>query len=356
METAPLSLEMIGEMVLPNTVTYKRTFVGGLSGLDYDPKTGEWVLISEDRATLGPARFYNAKLSYDKNGVHDLSITGMVALKQKDGSPFPSFRHYDLHHEGIVPDFESIRVDPSDGSIWYTSEGNRTLGFNPQIYHASKKGAFLNSFKVPDAFLIHKKPDLGIRKNQALEASSWTPDGQFFWTALEGPLLQDGPAPNAQESGFTRLTQYTRKGTIVGEYVYPLSSVPEHDTQNILDQNGVVEMLAINAHQFLVLERANLHETHAPEHYSCRIYQIDTSVATNIHPSASLLDASFIPVSKKLVLNLDTLDLKQIGNFEGIAFGPTLSDGHRSLVLVSNNTFNSKGLTQFFVFEVTQNK
>ena len=41
-----------------------------------------------------------------------------------------------------------------------------------------------------------------------------------------------------------------------------------------------------------------------------------------------------------------------LDNVEGIIFGPRLRDGHRSLVLVSDNNFAASQFTQFLLFEV----
>ncbi len=43
---------------------------------------------------------------------------------------------------------------------------------------------------------------------------------------------------------------------------------------------------------------------------------------------------------------------RDIFNVEGVTFGPTLANGRRSLVLVTDNNFNAKEKTQFLLFEV----
>jgi hypothetical protein len=41
-----------------------------------------------------------------------------------------------------------------------------------------------------------------------------------------------------------------------------------------------------------------------------------------------------------------------VDNVEGICFGPVLPNGHRTLVLVSDNNFIELEKTQFFLFEI----
>ena len=41
-----------------------------------------------------------------------------------------------------------------------------------------------------------------------------------------------------------------------------------------------------------------------------------------------------------------------VDNVEGITFGPTLPNGHRTLLLVADNNFAVFEKTQFFLFEI----
>jgi len=54
---------------------------------------------------------------------------------------------------------------------------------------------------------------------------------------------------------------------------------------------------------------------------------------------------------KTLLLDLDALGLP-LDNIEGMAFGPDLPDGRRSLLLVSDNNFSPAAFTQFLLFAV----
>jgi len=56
-------------------------------------------------------------------------------------------------------------------------------------------------------------------------------------------------------------------------------------------------------------------------------------------------------VKKKLLLNMDDLKI-YTDNIEGVTFGPTLSNGHRSLIFVSDNNFASFQKTQLLLFEI----
>ena len=58
-------------------------------------------------------------------------------------------------------------------------------------------------------------------------------------------------------------------------------------------------------------------------------------------------------MSKELLLNLDALGIP-LDNVEGMAFGPDLADGRRSLVLVSDNNFAPAQFTQFLLFAFSE--
>jgi hypothetical protein len=55
------------------------------------------------------------------------------------------------------------------------------------------------------------------------------------------------------------------------------------------------------------------------------------------------------PAQKTLLFDLDTLGIP-LDNVEGMTLGPTLPDGRRALVLVSDNNFATSQFTQFLLF------
>ena len=76
------------------------------------------------------------------------------------------------------------------------------------------------------------------------------------------------------------------------------------------------------------------------------------SNATDVKNYPSLQkNSSFIPATKKLLLNMDQLGI-YIDNVEGMTFGPTLSNGHKTLICVADNNFNILEKTQFLLFEI----
>jgi hypothetical protein len=95
---------------------------------------------------------------------------------------------------------------------------------------------------------------------------------------------------------------------------------------------------------------------------SLRMYLIDTARAPDTLNTAVLRAGSYQPAAKTLVANLDTFTafaspgspagrLQHLDNTEGMAWGPRLASGQRSLVLASDDNFNTQQITQFLAFE-----
>ena len=126
-ETTPVRL--LGVSTVPHKLPYQGTTVGGLSGIDRDPCTGEYVLISDDRSYQQPARFYTARIDVDGEGVHGVRFTGTHALRQRDGSAYPP----PTLNDGKAIDPEEIRVDPRTCRYWSVSYTHLTLPTNSLV-------------------------------------------------------------------------------------------------------------------------------------------------------------------------------------------------------------------------------
>ena len=344
-------LRFIGEQRLPWHQQYQGTLVGGLSGIDYDAANDEWVMISDDRSQHNPARYYRARLAYDQHAFKPVQLTGVTTLLQPDGSSYPSKEAYQPG-VGMVPDLESMRVDPRDASIWYSSEGDVRLGLDPFVRHATRDGRHLSTLPLPPMFTVSTSHKSGPRNNQAFEGVSFSPDGDTLWVSLEGPMYQDGPEPDPTHGAMNRITHFTRDGKVLGQYVYPLGAIPAAPGAGMAADNGISEIVALGASRLLVLERAGVQAADSSYRTFVRVYEIDVAGASDVQQLPTLKDARYTPVKKRLVLDLADVGLLVIDNLEGIAFGPRLANGHASLVLLSDDNFSKTQVTQFLLFEV----
>jgi hypothetical protein len=345
-------LRLIGEQRIAWRQHFQATVVGGLSGLDYSPRTNTWIIESDDRSQFSAARFYSAHLIFDANGFSSVALTSVTFFKQADGRDYASTLGH-LSFGGEIADIESIRFDPRDDSIWYSSEGNRFFGMSPFVKHADSAGAHPVSLPLPDMFKTSPKAELGPRDNLSFEGLTFAPDGESLWVSMEAPLYQDGPLPTPTSGAVSRITHYARDGAVLNQYAYSIDPIPAVPGSGKAADNGISEMLAVDDHRFLILERSGVQAASGKYTNYIRLYEIDVNGATDVRARASLAGSAYTPVSKRLVLNLNTLGLDRLDNIEGLAWGPRLGNGDDSLVVVSDDNFNRSQVTQFLAFDVT---
>ncbi len=353
------SLRFIGEQRISHRAEFAGTRVGGLSGIDYDPKTGLWVMVSDDRSDIDPARFYTARLDFDREAFRSVSLTGTTPLLQADRTAYPNRAAY-VKGRGDVPDTEAIRVDPRDGSVWYTSEGDRALGLEPFLAHADRNGALVGRVATPPMFSMSPDTEAGSRNNDTYEGLAFSQDAQSLWVAMEAPIYEDGALPTVDAGAYSRITQYSRSGAVMRQVAYPIGPIPGKTTPGKSASNGIAEILAVDADHFLVLERAGIQAADGRYTNVIRIYEMNVAHATDVYDMKSLKGARFEPATRRLVLDLAELGLPRLDNIEGMAWGPllggeTVSHGkpNASLVLVSDDNFNPAQVTQLLAFEVT---
>lgn len=346
------SLRLIGEQHLPWRMRFEGTLVGGLSGIDYDAARGDWVMICDDRSEHNPARYYRARLDYDQQSFTSVQLTDVTTLLQADGTAYPSKNDF-ARLGGAVADLETLRVDPRDGAIWYGSEGDVSLALNPFVRQAGADGRLRYELPLPPLFNVKKDHSSGPRNNQAFEGMSFTPDGASIWVSLEGPMYQDGPVPTTSHGAVNRITRFDRDGKVLGQYAYALEPLAAAPGTGKNADNGISEILALSDNRLLVLERAGIQDDAGHYRNYVRLYEVDTVGATDIAQLPTVAGASITPVTKRLVLDLNQAGLALVDNVEGMAFGPRLANGKASLVLISDDNFNNRQVTQFLLFEVT---
>ncbi|MFD4372570.1 esterase-like activity of phytase family protein [Streptomyces sp. NPDC058486] len=336
---------LLGEKIVPFKLDFQGTTVGGFSGIDRDRCTGEYVFISDDRSFLQPARFYTARLDVDAAGVHSVDFTGTRPFRQPDGAVYPS----PAAGDGKAIDPEEIRVDPVTCRYWWGQEGDRPAVEGPPVIQPSIEisapdGAHRGRLRLPENYAI--TADRGPRRNQAIEALTFNARGTRVTSAIEGPLVQDGPVPDLTRGALVRVTQQTRGGHVLGQFAYPVEKIfaPSDPTSPWGPDTGVPSLLAFpnDPDRYLVLERTWV----AGSGYKIRLYDATTRGATDVKAVDSLAGQPVVPMRKKLVADFHTLGLSTVDNTEGMTWGPTLPSGERTLILVSDDNFDKDAVTQ----------
>ncbi len=331
----------LGEHVIPRYLEFQGTTVGGLSGIDRDPRTGRWVMISDDRSERQPARFYTADIDVDGKGVHGVRFTGTRPFLRPDGAVYPP----SLAGDGTTVDPEDIRVDPWTGTYWWSQEGNRPKALptptdaliQPSIQRAARNGAYAGALPIPAGYAITPQ-ESGPRRNLVLEAITFTAGGALLTSAVESPLIQDGPVPTPESGALSRVTVQTRTGGVLSQYAYPQE--PLFATANPVGSfadSGIPEILAhpFDHTRYLVLERGYV----TGFGYNVKLFEMDTRGATDVKNTHSLAGRDITPTRKRLIVDFRDLPLPKIDNFEAMAWGPMLPTGERTVLLVSDDNF-----------------
>ncbi|WP_442867043.1 esterase-like activity of phytase family protein [Acidovorax sp. GBBC 3334] len=344
-------LRLIGTAALPHAMEFLGTTVGGISGIDHDPVQNQWVLLSDDRSALQPARFYTARLHYREDALEPPTLTGVLTLRQPDGQPFPSPREARRAGQACaeVPDPEAVRWLPGGRSLLWTSEGDFARGFAPALRENGADGAAVRQFALPSGF-TPQPGKRGPRGNQSLEGLALSPDGRTAWIAMEAAWHQDGPVPTLQTPGGPlRITALDiASGQALRQIAYVPDAVPRARRLPWGPQlNGVSEILADGPDHLLVLERAYS----AGAGFSARLYRIGTLAASDTLALDRLEPGNHVPAAKALVAEFPAPGLPAVDNLEGMAWGPPLPGGRRVIVFVSDDNFNPAQTTQFIAAE-----
>ncbi len=333
------TLRYLGQQLVPYGYEFSGTTVGGLSGLDYDTTTNRFVAISDDRSERQPARFYTLKL--DPAVFSDGDQAGFAGVRFLEMTTFKTVAGV-THAAGTV-DPEAIR-HAGDGGYWWASEGNARRDIAPAVEKVGADGTALHHVELPSHYL--PGPDRGVRPNLAFESLALG-DGRLI-VGTENALMQDGPPADIEQPSPARLLVFDMaSGRLIAEHVYPVVAVPlAPPLPGLYRTNGLVDLLAGEG-MLLALERSYTMGIGN----SIRIYRIELAGASDVARHATLAGEHYVPVRKKLLLDLGLLEVT-LDNLEGLSWGPRLPNGRRSLVLVSDNNFSARQLTQFLLFEL----
>ncbi len=311
--------------------TFDGTNIGGLSGLTYDADRDVYYGLVDNEGTTA-ARFYTLRLPTDGQTLGKPKSLDVTTLRDENDQPFT----------GANFDGEGIALTPN-GELLISSETE------PSIRRFALDGTFLGELPVPERFLVQGG---GGRTNQTFESLSLSPNGQSLFTANEGYLSADGET--ADGSDRLRILRYendAQNGFVAAEEFYYLAD----------PGLGVVEIVALSEDELLVMERG----FQAGVGNTVRIYRVLLEGARDVSNVKSLAASNVEPLQKELLVDL--ADCPSDGaktapgavqpnplldNFEALTLGPVLPDGRQSLVLVSDDNFNTSQTTRVIVLAV----
>jgi hypothetical protein len=335
-------LKFLDEFVLQDSVPFKNTIIGGLSGIDYSNE--KYYLVVDD--LINP-RILISEINLINDTINNIKFTDVVLLKEKTSGFF---------NENIL-DLESVFVDDKSNEMYLVSEGAINKGKLPSIFKTNKKGKFVEDFKLPTYFTKLNN----VKHNAAFEASSKSIDKKGFWVAMEGPLKTDGEEPNFQKINQPiRITYFDKNSkTPTKQFAYFLDYIKK-PSKGTINLNGVTAIIEYKKNHFFIVERTYQNEFGIYGN-SVKIYEASINKnTTNTIDIVSLKKSKVKALNKKLILDFDSIKNNLtngiVDNIEGLTFGPLLSNGNKSLLLVSDDNFQiyGKQLNQFILLEIKE--
>lgn len=348
-----LRLEYFGETSIATGTKFEKTVIGGLSAMTWQNNT--LYVLSDDRGRISDPRFYEFDLKIAKAATNNAITLTPKTVHFVTGLPKEGERKALLDPEGFV------RLP--DGDFLISSEGSNDAKPRsmPRVFRTSSTGKWKSDFPIPDKYLPEKtgQQTKGIQNNLAFEGLTTLGDGKFVFTSIESCLTQDIVSGKEADGDIIRILKFEDKGPLgykpVAEFTYHVDAFKDTSKGKEL-MRGVSEILALSETKLLVMERGvrivgkGWAETVA-------IYLTDVSKATNTL-EINKLEGNKYQVAEKVKLIDFEIDLnkeragKTIQNFEGLAWGPTLPDGRRSLLVIADNNFSKYEKTEFIVFAI----
>lgn len=340
------TLRFIGDVNFVTGATFDKTEIGGLSGITYDKEQKKLLAVSDDKSWVTETRFYEFDINVTPKSF-TVTPSNVVKLKSPAGGYFKKGE----------ADFEGISL--YKGDILISSEGSalRVPPTPSLLYRYSRDGEFKELITVADKFFPAKKmnePLYGTRDNKGFETLSTALDGKTTYLGAEEALYQDGEISSISNASNARIIIYSDLKP-VKEVAYTLEKVEALKAVDVSPgENGLVDIAAIDDKNFYSLERSWIPfiNKNIIRIYRCRI----TNATTDISKMDSIKTAAVTSVEKVLVADLDdfidSMNPKVLDNIEGISFGPTLPNGNRTLIVVSDNNFGKGQRTLFAAYEV----
>lgn len=334
--------------------TPKNLFGAG-SGIAYAGVGGRFLVVPDrgpnaqtwnpavDNTTSFDTRFHEIDLSVTKNGGNwTVTPTLLKTTLLTDGN---GVNYTGLSSDNATRfDPEGIRVSNSGQNVFISDE------YGPYIREFDRTtGELVRQIAIPAKFLIATQEPTGAAElvdnttgrqaNRGMEGLAITPDGKTLVGIMQSPLLQD----NGLDADLKRVGKNVRILTVdlttdtTREFVYQLDD----------KGYGISEIVAVNDHEFLVIERDGKGGSDAKFK---KIIKIDISGATDVSGVASLpkstLPVGITPVIKSVFLDMldPSYGLAGVGfpeKIEGISFGEDLIDGGllHTLVITNDNDF-----------------
>ena len=328
--------------------------LGYFSDLFYDAKRRHWWALS-DRGPGGGALNYATRVQRFKLDVDPTTgriggfkVLQTVIFRDETGNPLDGIAPNPTNVLGSAFDPEGFVIHPKTGRFYVSDE------YGPSLYEFSREGIRVRTLATP-ANLVPRNATTdvpnyagdagntaGKRTNRGFEGLAISPDGTYVYAMLQSAMLDEG----AGNGVCNRIVKFdTASGEAVAQYAFQMDGSSQG--------RGISALLAINDHEFLVLERNNrgigVGAVASPPNK--KVFRIDLAGAVDVSDvpfgaGAACPAGKVAKTGPWLDLAGDTLEAlggKVPEKWEGLAIGPQLRDGS---YLVLAGTDNDYSVTQ----------
>lgn len=298
--------------LLEDSVTPRNRIGGFGSAIAYTGSGDLYVAVPDrgpaDGTTTYADRLYLLDIRIKPQGVGysvEPKVIATQLLRNREGQQYTgSAAAFDATNSpgSLRLDPEGIRVDRCGESVYISDE------YGPYLYEFSlRSGKRMRSLDVPNKFLIDlpsataseelSKNAFGRQSNRGMEGLAISPDGAKLYGIMQSALIQDGAldAGNNRIGLNNRILEIDVETGTAREFLYTLES----------KSNGISEIVAVNDHQFLVLERDGKAGADAKVK---KLFQIDIAAASDIRGVKQLptsgVPGGVVAVTKSLFLDL----------------------------------------------------
>ncbi|MBA6156596.1 esterase-like activity of phytase family protein [Tenacibaculum sp. S7007] len=335
-----VKLNFINEFTVKDSLMLDNTIIGGISGIDYH--NNDYYMVIDD--AWNP-RVLMGDILIKSDSIKSVAFKKVIRLNDT----------LTQFYNDNALDLESIFVKGDKISL--VSEGSIRRGKNPTVFEIDINGTFQKEIETPNYFKANSiaKP----KHNAAFESSSKSIDDKGFWVAMEAPLGADGEEPTFHETESpVRITYFDDKTNKASkQFAYQLEKI-DKPAKGKVNLNGVTAILQYTERDFFVIERI-YQSGYGSYGNVVRIFKASIEEkSTNTLNIQSLKEEEYVPLKKELLFDFSAIQEKLtdkiIDNIEGITFGPKLSNGNQSLILVSDDNFQAYGkqLNQFILLEI----
>ena len=220
---------------------------------------------------------------------------------------------------GLGTDSEGIAYRAASGTVFVSDEVASTIN-----EFSLSTGSLVGRVGVPAIYA-----PANVQSNMGLESLAFGAGG--LWTANEEALAHDGPLSTTTAGSWVRIQRFDESLIAAGQWGYRTDPITALNPFISAERSGVVDILPWTESELFVLER-ELGGAIVPQ-FRSRLYLVDTTTGSDVSALPTIDAGGFAPVAKSLLWE------RSFGatNFEGMTYGPILTDGSRSLLLISDN-------------------